>query len=172
MPIRFILFAGMYALYMKLSEIRNVGPAWQQFVPIQSLSQLLSVSAIYALLIGIVYLLTRSSTEHGIFSITCLGVMVGSFPAMIMALPQAFSAELGSERAAASTLERIDELLKFRGYKKKDDTSAVAVLYTSKLPAVLSWKENSFSISRNGQSIAIRGPRGSINWLRDRLVGS
>jgi hypothetical protein len=155
---------------MKFSEIRDTGPAWQQFVPIQSVSQLLSISAIYALLISIVYLFTRHSTEHEVFATICLGVTVGAFPALIAALPQEFSVEFGSEGAALSALDEIDELLKFRGYRKKDGTSTVPVLYMSKLPAVLSWKENGFSIYHTGKSISIRGPRGSVKWLRDRLV--
>ncbi len=155
---------------MKFSEIRDAGPAWQQFVPIQSASQLLSVSATYALLISIVYLFTRNSTEHDVFATVCVGVTVGAFPALIAALPQEFSVEFASERAALAALDEIDELLKFRGYKKKDDTSTVAVSYTSKLPVVLSWKENGFSICHTGTSISIRGPRGSVKWLRDRLA--
>jgi hypothetical protein len=156
---------------MKFSEIRDAGPAWQQLVPIQSVSQFLSISAIYALLISIVYLFTRNSTEHEVFATICVGVTVGAFPALIAALPQEFSVEFGSERAALSALDEIDELLKFRGYRKKDGTSTVPVLYTSKLPAVLSWKENGFCIYHTGKSISIRGPRGSVKWLRDRLVG-
>ena len=154
---------------MKFSEIRDAGPAWQQFVPIQSVSQLLSISAIYALLISIVYLFTRNSAEHDVFATICVGVTVGAFPALIAALPQEFSVEFSSERAALSALDEIDELLKFRGYKKKDGTSTVPVVYASKLPAVLSWKENGFSIYYTGKSISIRGPRGSVKWLRDRL---
>lgn len=155
---------------MKLSEIRDAAPAWQQFVPIQSVSQLLSISAIYALLIGIIYLFTRNSTEDEVFATICLGVTVGAFPALIAALPQEFNVELGSERAALSALDEIDELLKFRGYRKKDDMTTAPVLYTSKLPAILSWKENGFSIYHAGKSISIRGPRGSVKWLRDRLA--
>lgn len=157
---------------MQVSEVRDVGPAWQQIVPIQSVSQLLSFSACYALLIGIVYLLTRNSTEHDVFATVCAGVTVGALPALIIALPQEFIAEFGAERAAVLALEEIDELLRFRGYKKKDDAGTAVALYISKLPAVLSWKENSFYIFRSEKSIVIRGPRGSIKWLRNRLVQS
>jgi hypothetical protein len=69
-------------------------------------------------------------------------------------------------------MEEIDELLRFRGYKKKDDAGTPAVVYISKLPAALSWKENSFFISRSEKSLVIRGPRGSIKWLRNRLMRS
>lgn len=155
---------------MKFSEIRDASPAWQQFVPIQSLSQLLSFSAIYALLISIVYLFTSNSTDHEAFAFICLGVTIGACPVLITVLPQEFSAELGSEHAAVSVLEKIDELLRFRGYRKKDSASTVTIFYMSKLPAFLSWKENSFSISCAGNSLVIRGPKGSIKWLRDRLI--
>lgn len=155
---------------MQVSDIRDVSPGWQQWVPIQSVSQLLSFSAFYALLIGIVYLFTKNSTDHDAFAITCLGATAGAFPALIIALPQEFVVELHAGHAAVPVLEEIDELLRFRGYKKKDGASTTAVLYTSRLPAVLSWKENSFSIYRTGKSMVIRGPRGSVAWLRDRLI--
>jgi hypothetical protein len=131
-----------------------------------------SFCAYYALLIAIVYLLTRNSTDHDAFAVTCLGCTVGTFPALIIALPQAFSAEFGSERAAVAALEEIDALLRFRGYRKKDDASTAAVLYTSRLPAALSWKENSFSICLTRKSVSIRGPKGSVTWLRNRLIRS
>jgi hypothetical protein len=155
---------------MKISEVRDLGPVWQQFVPIQSISQLLSFVAFYALIIGIVYLITSNSTEPEVFGTVCAGATVGTFPALFIALPQEFIAEFNSERAMASTLKEIDELLKFRGYKKKDDLSTAAALYISKLPAALSWKENSFFILRSEKSIIIRGPKGSVKWLRDRLI--
>jgi hypothetical protein len=159
-------------IFMQVSEVRDVSPAWQKFVPIQSVSQLLSFSAVYALLIGVVYLLTRNSTERDVFATVCTGVTVGALPALIIALPQEFIVEFRSERAAVSALEEIDELLSFRGYKKKGDVGTAAVVYISKLPAALSWKENSFFISLSEKSIVIRGPRGSIKWLRDRLMRS
>ena len=155
---------------MQVSEIRDVSPGWQQLVPIQSLSQLLSFSAFWALLIGIAYLFTRNSTDPDVFALTGLGVTAGAFPALIVTLPQEFVAELDSERTAVSVLDEIDELLQFRGYRKKDGTSTADILYTSKLPAILSWKENSFSIRRVERSIVIRGPKGSVKWLRDRLT--
>jgi hypothetical protein len=155
---------------MKISEVRDVSPVWQQFLPIQSISQLLSFVAFYALLIGIVYLVTRNSTEPEVFGTVCTGVTVGAFPALFIALPQEFIAEFDSEFATASTLKKIDELLRFRGYKKKDDLDMTTALYISKLPAALSWKENSFFILRSEKSIIIRGPRGSVKWLRDRLI--
>lgn len=157
---------------MQISEIRDVSPAWQQFVPIQSFSQLLSFSAYYALIIGVVYLLTRNSTEHDLFAITSLGATAGAFPALIITLPQEFVVEFRSEFAAVSALEEIDALLRFRGYRKKDGASTATASYISKLPAVLSWKENSFSIYRTENSMTIRGPKGSVKWLRNRLMRS
>ncbi|WP_371764683.1 hypothetical protein [Massilia sp.] len=153
---------------MKISEIRDVSRVWQQFVPIQSISQLLSFIAFYALIIGVVYLITRNEPE--VFGIVCTGATVGAFPALLIALPQEFIAEFDSERATASTLKEIDELLRFRGYKTKDDLGTTTALYISKLPAALSWKENSFVILRSEKSIIVRGPKGSVKWLRDRLI--
>lgn len=154
---------------MRISEIRDVCPAWQRVVPFQSLSQLLSFSAIYGAFIGIVYLIFRDSTNPNIFATVCTGVTAGAVPPLFIALPQEFIVECNSEYAAASTVKQIDELLRFRGYKRKDGPEAAAAGYISKLPALLSWKENSFSISRSETSIIVRGPKGSIKWLRDRL---
>ncbi len=89
-----------------------------------------------------------------------------------MALPQLFRVETGSPASTDQLLLRIDELLIFRGFRQADATPDGGQRYVSKLPPWLCWRENEFSIHRQGEAVVVRGPRSSIRWLRNLLVAA
>ena len=155
---------------MKITALENVGPKWRQYTLIQSHWQLLSVAIVYSIVLVVFAVLLNISDEPGPDVLLCAGIAIGIVPSLIFALPQMFRVQTRSIEAAHFLLGRIDELLVFRGYRKTAPLSAPELRYISKLPRILSWKENEFAIEHRCETIVVRGPRGSIGWLRMKLT--
>ena len=154
---------------MKISKVHSRATLVQKLIPIQSLSQLSSY--LLATLIGVL-LFIEITSALGLPAATpviLLGAFSGSSVILSMALPADLVLEFGSKEELSEMRGVVEKKIEKLGYAGAA-RGFYGSTYVSKLPAILSWKENRLELLLEGETLTILGPVFVIRMLRSSIA--
>lgn len=150
-----------------LGPIRSTQSWWRRQILFQSMDQLRTYLLALCIVLFVAVLVFRmAGTPIKLEDVLC--AVAGSLSAPFLAQPCIFSI---TGEGAARVIAQLDARLTRRSYVCERDGADGVLVYRSRLPRWLNWKENVIQISRQTGTVTVTGPRSAM-WLLHKTAAA